>query len=274
MSQLDIESSGEEIKRRLKASIEDLETEGTKSADLRKSIETILRPHVSPSTDLRVAFSELKEKLATTESIQTRLKQITSGLPWPEKSSLAELNVTADAVRTLATELQTALGKEKQAEANYTEWTTRIERLKKRVAELRERIERLTNAKSTLEDLQTNHSLKSAMEDALQRNRTIIERIFACIHSPAEFVGLGGDWATLRRKADGREARLSEISTGQRAAFALSIFLAQNAQLTSGPPIILIDDPIAHVDDLNVSLLRLFARSVPRREETDILRNG
>jgi DNA repair protein SbcC/Rad50 len=50
---------------------------------------------------------------------------------------------------------------------------------------------------------------------------------------------------------DGSEAKLSEISTGQRAAFALSIFLAQNAQLTVAPPVVLIDDPIAHVDDLN-----------------------
>lgn len=33
--------------------------------------------------------------------------------------------------------------------------------------------------------------------------------------------------------------------------FALSVFLAQNSQLTVAPPVILIDDPIAHVDDLN-----------------------
>jgi ABC-type lipoprotein export system ATPase subunit len=56
---------------------------------------------------------------------------------------------------------------------------------------------------------------------------------------------------TLIRKADGREVTLSEISIGQRAAVALSIFLAQNAQLKGAPPVILIDDPIAHVDDLN-----------------------
>ena len=41
------------------------------------------------------------------------------------------------------------------------------------------------------------------------------------------------------------------ISTGQRAAFALAVFLSQNAQLKAGPRVILIDDPIAHVDDLN-----------------------
>jgi DNA repair protein SbcC/Rad50 len=44
---------------------------------------------------------------------------------------------------------------------------------------------------------------------------------------------------------------LAQISTGQRAALGLSIFLAQNMKLVDAPPVILIDDPIAHVDDLN-----------------------
>jgi chromosome segregation protein len=46
-------------------------------------------------------------------------------------------------------------------------------------------------------------------------------------------------------------ANLTEISTGQRAALGLSMFLAQNMKLRFAPPVILIDDPIAHVDDLN-----------------------
>jgi recombinational DNA repair ATPase RecF len=198
------------------------------------------------------------------------LRQVNASFPWDESISLAELTVTADAVRKLATELQAALGREKQAEANYAEWSSRIERLKKRVAELSGRTERLTNAKSTFEELQNNHSLKSAMEDALQRNRAMIEEIFARIHSPAEFQGLGTDWATLRRKADGTEAKLSEISTGQRAAFALAIFLAQNAQLTSAPPTILIDDPIAHVDDLNALSFLDYLREVSLTEKRQI----
>jgi ABC-type lipoprotein export system ATPase subunit len=89
------------------------------------------------------------------------------------------------------------------------------------------------------------------MEAALRQNRAAIEMIFSRIHSPSEFRGLGANWTTLVRKVDGHDAQLSEISTGQRAAFALSIFLAQNAQLRVAPPVVLIDDPIAHVDDLN-----------------------
>ena len=100
----------------------------------------------------------------------------------------------------------------------------------------------------TLKILQEDHSLNSAMEASLQENRTAIETIFSQIHSPAEFRGLGTNWSTLIRKMDEREAKLTEISSGQRAAFALSVFLAQNAKLKVAPPVVLIDDPIAHVE--------------------------
>jgi recombinational DNA repair ATPase RecF len=123
--------------------------------------------------------------------------------------------------------------------------------LVKKLDELRPRVERLVKAQATLENLQTDHSLKGAMEDALRRNRAGVEEIFLRIHSPADFRGLGPNWTTLVRKVGGTEAVLSEISSGQRAAFALSIFLAQNDQLTVAPPVVLMDDPIAHVDDLN-----------------------
>ena len=55
---------------------------------------------------------------------------------------------------------------------------------------------------------------------------------------------------------------MTEISTGQRAAYALSIFLAQNSQLTNAPPVVLIDDPIAHVDDLNALSFLDYLREV------------
>jgi len=61
---------------------------------------------------------------------------------------------------------------------------------------------------------------------------------------------IGPDW-TLIRKIDNAETPWTMISSGQRAAFALAVFLAQKAQLRAGPRVILIDDPIAHADDLN-----------------------
>ncbi len=44
---------------------------------------------------------------------------------------------------------------------------------------------------------------------------------------------------------------ISQISTGQRSALALSIFLCLNKKLRNGPDIILFDDPVSFIDDFN-----------------------
>jgi exonuclease SbcC len=89
------------------------------------------------------------------------------------------------------------------------------------------------------------------MQEAIDQNKEAIQRIFCRIHSPVEFSGLGSTFGTLIRKDTGKEAPLSTVSTGQRAAYGLSVFLAQNEEVNVGPPVIMIDDPVAHVDDLN-----------------------
>jgi hypothetical protein len=221
------------------------------SVDLRNHLEASLKSEGSGIEDLRGALSRLKERLAMAQSLQRKLGDFSRSYPWPGGKPLAELVVEADAIRKVAAQLRTALSGEKQAQSAYAESVQRKAQLDQQLAELRPRIERLTKAQSTLDTLQRDHSLSGAMAAALRENRNDIEMIFSRIHSPAEFRGLGSGWTTVVRKADGAEAKMSEISSGQRAAFALSIFLAQNAQLRMAPPIILMDDPIAHVDDLN-----------------------
>ena len=228
-----------------------LEAERRQAGELQQTLETTLSSAELGGQDLKGALSQLKERLATVKSIRTKLGYFFSSFPWSGTKPLAELVVEAESVRIVAVQLQAALARERQAQTAYAESIKRKEDLQGRLAVLGTRLKRLTETQSTLESLQSEHSLKAAMESALQENRAGIEGIFSRIHSPAEFRGLGSSWTTLVRKADGSEAKLSEISTGQRAAFALSIFLAQNAQLTVAPPLVLIDDPIAHVDDLN-----------------------
>src|SRR5690606_10027369 len=60
-----------------------------------------------------------------------------------------------------------------------------------------------------------------------------------------------GTLAVVRRQT-GTKVELDQMSTGQRAAFALSLFLAMNGRLSSGPPVLLFDEPVAHIDDINV----------------------
>lgn len=220
-------------------------------AETKDALTVVLGTQEPVLKEFRTALARLKERVATTESVLAKLRTFESSFAWPGSKSLAELAVEAESVRKVAVELQTALGKEKLAHTTLAESTKRRDSLQDEQERLSRRINRLTQAHAVLADLQKEHSLDKAMASALQQNRSAIESIFTRIHAPAEFRGLGSVWTTLVRRNGDREAKLTEISTGQRAAFALSIFLAQNAQLRVAPPVVLIDDPIAHVDDLN-----------------------
>jgi recombinational DNA repair ATPase RecF len=239
------------IDRDLATSSKTHETDRKQGDELQRSLEAILGSEESSVQDLKAALSRLKERLATTESLLAKLGTFSFPFPWPGGRPFAELVVEAESVRKVAAELQAAISRERQATAAHAESTKRKELLERQLTELGPRMKRFNEAQVALDKLIKEHSLRDAMKAALQQNRSAIEAIFSRIHSPAEFRGLGSSLVTLIRKVNGREATLSEISTGQRAAFALSIFLAQNAQITVGPPVVLIDDPIAHVDDLN-----------------------
>jgi exonuclease SbcC len=233
------------------SSSQTLEAERIQVAALQQALEASLGSAGSGIRDLQAAVSQLKERLAATDILREKLDKFSSSFPWSGTRPLAELVVEADSLRKVAGELQAALGREKQAQASYAESIKRQESLKGELGKLSPRIKRLSQAHASLGSLRKEYSLEKAMDSALQQNRVAVESIFSRIHSPAEFRGLGSTWTKLVRKTDDIEAKLTEISAGQRAAFALSVFLAQNAQLTVAPPVILIDDPIAHVDDLN-----------------------
>ena len=94
-----------------------------------------------------------------------------------------------------------------------------------------------------------------------QQNRKLVD-IFCRIHSPSEFkkVSIDGDVRLTRDK--GGETDLSGISTGQRSALAVSIFLSMNSSVGMRAPWIIFDDPVAQVDDLNtLSFLDVFVGS-------------
>ncbi len=239
------------VDKSLASSSQALETERKEADQAQKTVEASLGSMASGIQDFKSALSQLKERLAGTDRLRVKLADFSSSFPWPGEKPLAELAVEAESVSKVAAELQAALGREKQARAAQEGSLKRKELVQERLSHLRARISRFSEAQAAFEILEREHSLNKAMESAVQQNRADIEEIFSRIHSPAEFRGLGSSWATLVRKRGETEVKLSEISSGQRSAFALSLFLAQNAQLKVGPPVVLMDDPIAHVDDLN-----------------------
>ncbi|MDP3512317.1 MAG: hypothetical protein Q8S20_06180, partial [Sulfuritalea sp.] len=211
---------------------------------------------------LKAALSHFRDRIGITTSIVAKIRSFADEFPWGSKTALSELVVSANAVSSVAVSLQTSLGQERQDRKVHADLEKRRKQLTSQTNQHRARLKRLQRAFDTLSNLKKNHSLQDEMNAALLQNRKSIETIFSQIHSPVEFSGLSEKFPLLRRKDSDADAKLTEISTGQRAAYALSIFLAQNSQLTSAPPVMLIDDPIAHVDDLNALSFLDYLREV------------
>jgi DNA repair exonuclease SbcCD ATPase subunit len=204
----------------------------------------------SQSADLRAFLGTYRDRVAITSKLAAELEDFFQTYPWHPDGTITELIVAINSVRSFASEIRTALKEEAQRRELDRTTLERRSVLEERRTKLETQLKPYSNAFTVLELLTENHKLSDAMEEALVQNKEGIESIFLRIHSPDEFAGLGESFPTLLRKS-GEQAPLTQISTGQRAAFALSIFLAQNAQLVGAPPVMLIDDPIAHIDDLN-----------------------
>ena len=102
-----------------------------------------------------------------------------------------------------------------------------------------------------MELLRKECSLEHATQESLGAIGSQINRIFSRIHAPNEYEYVGQREVLLQTSSSHEKRTLEQVSTGQRAAFALSVFLAMNRSATTAPPVLLIDDPIAHIDDLN-----------------------
>ncbi|MDB5870597.1 MAG: double-strand break repair Rad50 ATPase [Ramlibacter sp.] len=125
--------------------------------------------------------------------------------------------------------------------------------LSKSAEESRIKIGYLNEAHTLLGELKKQSSDGELAARILSENASEIARVFGSIHMPNEF-DIGSKSGKLRivRRQSGAEVELGEMSTGQRAAYALALFLAMNTRLQPGPPVVLFDDPVAHVDDINV----------------------
>ena len=75
----------------------------------------------------------------------------------------------------------------------------------------------------------------------------------------------------LKRRVDDTDVPLNKISTGQRSALALSIFLALNKKLKHGPNLILFDDPVTYTDDLNILSFLDYLREIILHEKRQVV---
>jgi len=128
-----------------------------------------------------------------------------------------------------------------------------IQKISKEIELLKPKQRQAQFAYDELNKLLTEQNKNDFLKEYIKKNKDELVSIFKIIHSPREFKDIDfSDGKIKLISNDGNVRTLNEISTGQRSALALSIFLSLNKKLSKGPNILLFDDPVTYVDDMNV----------------------
>lgn len=136
------------------------------------------------------------------------------------------------------------------------------------------KLKRVQGGLGVIEKILDQDEKNKVLSAFFESNEQQIQDIFKRIHSPREldkvlFLTQESNAIKIQRTT-GKNSSIDEISSGQRSALALSIFLALNKKLKNGPNLLLFDDPVAFIDDLNVLSFLDYLREIVINEDRQI----
>ncbi len=203
------------------------------------------------STSTLESITSLAQLKQETLALERQRDELLQYFEIGNETKLSDLELTLAGTLRALTEAVQAATREQTASEEISRLQSDIEKQRRLTGELLMRSLNLQAATMALSKLRSEFSLESATAKSLNAIGHEINEAFIRIHSPNEYEYVGSDGVLLRSKETQEDWSLDKVSTGQRAAFALSVFLALNRTAAKAPPVILIDDPVAHVDDLN-----------------------
>ncbi len=234
----------------------------TQSADRRKEIDELKSNHSDNITKHDELRKRVNERLANVMSLaefpsianssRSVLKELS--LQFPNLARESDLRTLESAARkaiqfmesaTKALEEGTIISQRiSELETATTNRNSSLENLKKRCT-------RANEARDLFKNVVTNENIAKFTRHFFQENIETIQKIFVALHSPSEFNRITFDPELTLWKQD-QKFSLHEISTGQRSALALSVFLGLHLSCPTAPKFLIFDDPISFIDDLNV----------------------
>jgi DNA repair exonuclease SbcCD ATPase subunit len=205
-----------------------------------------------PSQEPGHVITAITDRARIIEQVSRAIAALARQLNRAAVPSELELEAHLREAHALCIRLLTAHAREKDVGDAIKREAQVLEDAIAEVAALRVQGARIDTARAVIADLIQKQSGQALTNQVLRENGAQIAAIFAKIHSPSEFdVEAGEDGLRISRRVTKTNVDLHEMSSGQRAAFTLSLFLAMNGRLKTGPRVIIFDDPVAHVDDIN-----------------------
>lgn len=210
-----------------------------------RGVEEVAEPIDTVVKAFRDRRTLIHSAVALIDELQTRFAL-------GDEADIAAIAPLLDSAKVSAERFVKALESESNSRASEANAKQQLAQVESRITEHELAESRVQHAIEILSALEQEDSLLSATDAELLSVQAETNAVFGRIHSPHEYGVRRHAQAPLYRLEDPTQAvTLRDVSTGQRAAFVLSVFLAMNAKLQTAPPVLLFDDPVAHIDDFN-----------------------
>jgi exonuclease SbcC len=228
-----------------------------------EELEEIAREFGLPLTQATQLLAALSERMNLTEQVRRAIDALAQEVNLDSAPADLELEAQLREGHEAAVRVHTAVVKERTVSETAAKEARIIEEAAAEVAALRVQVARVDSALNVMTDLIEKQSGQALIQQVLRENGTQIAATFGRIHAPSEFdVEVNDDGLKIVRRSTKTNVELDEMSSGQRAAFALSLFLAMNGRLRTGPTAIIFDDPVAHVDEINTLSFMDYLREI------------
>lgn len=200
-------------------------------------------------------LNHLQKELDRTEKDMRHLKQLR--LFWDHVKSITEdLNLSGDTLQAICSNI----AEQARNLMEYREFQTTKGRYQSNIEQTKQMRERCRHLQKSLKELASPETYATWF---IQKNIDQISQIFLALHSPQEFSGLAqSDDGGLVALRNGESIPVSLMSTGQRTALVISVFFQMNLATPYAPKFLLLDEPVANIDDLNILALMDFLREL------------
>ena len=226
------------------------ETEKT-LAQVRSQIEQIYT-RCFGDTEVEDQEVELERRKEALEDATGQLKELKKRVVIADEEGFATVEKRLASFSKAAERILLAFRGIEEKDALEQQLTSTLAVAQDEVKRLTPRHSRAKKAVELLDRLRGDDYKEKYLKQLRAEHSEKISKIFCNIHAPHEFKSVVLDDTVSLQRLNGSVSQVSEISAGQRAALALSIFLSLNSSVTPRAPWLLFDDPVVHVDDLNV----------------------
>ncbi len=210
-----------------------------------------------------ISFQNLAEQqqechsyLAALENDTARWKQMI--LFWENVSEW----VLSEAVDLDGMALQAHCEKISNDVKNIVEYSVYQQDCEKLISRKKQIKKEYNNYQKVIKHLARLRELEFYSQEFIQQNIEQISRIFLSLHLPQEFSGLTMEGKELVGVRGREKVPVVNMSTGQRTALVLSVFFQLHLSNSAAPEFLLIDEPVANIDELNVLSLMDFLREL------------